>query len=87
MKEKFKQEAEKRYPDTENCSLYEEGQINLRRLDFISGCEFGYKEGIEEGMKFGIWLNEAKYDPDEGKYYQKDTAELFELFKQEQYGK
>jgi len=78
----FKEEAEIRFPN--------ESWTQYHRNTFISGCDFGYQQGIEEGMRFAEWLSKSLYDfhtkhniwAGNAKRY--TTAELFEIFKKEQ---
>jgi hypothetical protein len=95
MTEKFNQEAEKRYPYPKDSDrIIEEIQDNKRKV-LISGCELGYKEGIEKGMRFSEWVTQSIYNfqphasdniwsANRLKYA--TTTELFEIFKKEQDG-
>jgi hypothetical protein len=98
MTQDFNQEAERLFPFKEdkrasNGELYQTDSKRKDRETFISGCEFGYKEGVEEGLKFAEWCDlkatwsrsRGLWSPhDDFKYY--TTAELYQIFKQEQDG-
>jgi hypothetical protein len=82
--EKFNREAEKKYP----LGSAQRQQYH----SFISGCEFGYKEGVGEGMRFMSWQRDMygwsnifeQYYSYANTALHYTTAELFEIFKKEQ---
>ena len=92
----FKEEAEKQYPGTGSHDVFITTDGNIRDRDienFISGADFGYKQGIEEGMRFAEWTRHQLtyyYNLDERLWRFRlhhdkrfTTAELFEIFKPE----
>jgi hypothetical protein len=67
-------------------------RCKISRGDYIAGAEWGYKEGIEQGMKFAEWVSkeglnwhelvekwtDPRFHPND--WAPKTTAELFEIF-------
>jgi len=91
---KFKEEAERRY---EHVVIRDPSDVDFnlmvrdRRQSFISGADFGYQQGIEEGIKCFEWANMNgwyRLYKEHNIFTNGDgdltAAELFQLFKQEQ---